>query len=71
MLPGKTLWLVNNIEGDHEICLRFQTTEEVYEIILISHGRHLLVSQMQKALELIGKLLHCWDEHVSYSTLTV
>jgi len=66
-------WLVNNATPGYEIPLRVPDSLErqIYEAELVTKGRTIYITNIRKAPELIGKLLHCWDEGTNYNTLTM
>jgi len=77
MVPEKALcivtnWLVNNATPGYEITLRIADSVErqVYEAQLVTKGRTIYITNIRKAPELIGKLLHCWVEGTNNNTLT-
>ena len=78
MVPEKALYivttrLVNNATPGYEIPLRVPDSLErqIYEAELVTKGRTIYITNIRKAPELIGKLLHCWDEGTNYNTLTM
>jgi len=65
-------WLILNAKNGYDVELSVMVPEErmVYKSRIRMRGGTMFVQQTREAPELIDKVLHQWNDHVNYRTLT-
>jgi len=78
MDPGKATRIILNCltlnaKDGYDVELRIMVPEEqtIYRSKIRMRGGTIFVQKVRKATEVVGKVLHQWDDQVSYQTLTL
>jgi len=78
MDPGKATRIILNCltlnaKDGYDVELRIMVPEEqtICRSKIRMRGGTIFVQKVRKATELVGKVLHQWDDQVSYQTLTL
>jgi len=66
-------WLTLNAKDGYDVELRIMVPEgqTIYRSKIRMRGGTIFVQKVRKATEVVGKVLHQWDDQVSYQTLTL
>jgi len=78
MDPGKATRIILNCltlnaKDGYDVELRIMVPEgqTIYRSKIRMRGGTIFVQKVRKATEVVGKVLHQWDDQVSYQTLTL
>lgn len=78
MEPGKVICLILNWltlhfyrQGNLELRINAEEEKMVYKAKIYLQRGNIRIRKVKKAPQLIGKMLHQWDDQVNYDTLTV